>query len=148
MPGFTDNLKPGGKPGTYIVAIVAPIAHGKFNLVTDWVYKKPWFCKLLLRSLVYIKAVPAYLNRNVVQRLPIFEKFDYYLANFASLDHVSDPAMKKAILVEFDEAGKILQSWHSTSQSGVAHIAEGYKHGDHIYLGSFRNTYFGRIAYK
>ena len=147
MPGFTDNIKPSGKPGTYIVAIVSPIKKEKFSLLADFVYQKPWICKLLLRGLYSVKFAARYLNDNVVQ-MPILQRLDYYLADFSSLDPVADPEMKRAILVEFDESGKILKSWHSSLKSGVAHMAEGFKHGDHIYLGSFRNKYFGRIPYQ
>ena len=147
MPGFTDNIKPSGRPGTYITAIVVPINKDKRHVLVDGFYRYPSVCKLITRSLYLIKSAAKYLNENV-QRLVILDKVEYYLANFVSLDPVTDPGSKKAILVEFDEAGKVLESWHSTTESGVGHIAEGYKHGDYIYLGSFRNHYFGRVPYK
>ena len=116
---------------------------GKFDAIIDGLYKQPILRRTMARIFGGVQWAFAFANQ--VFPNEYFAMGEYYAANAETF---SDSVPKYGLIVEYDQNGKIVQSWHSPSgkyssfSEAFLNESDGY-----LYLGSYVNPYVGRLKY-
>ena len=140
VPGFPDNVNQNGKGG-FLVGVVTPMPMEHFDLLADLAGPRPWLCRYLLRLLFNTKRIIGWINENAIGNA-FLEELYYKLANFETFMG----KYKYGLVVEYDEQGRVLQSWHNQDGSRAGY-AEAMLYDNYVYLGSPWNQYVARVHY-
>ncbi|XP_042909345.1 adipocyte plasma membrane-associated protein [Parasteatoda tepidariorum] len=137
FPGEPDNISR-NKRGTYWVALAGARSLEKPSL-GDNLAGKP----LVRRAILYIHKVLTAPIANLMQYLPYdWAKDTAFELGTARI--IADHIVDSGAVVEFDDNGKIIKFIHSPTGK-VSHLSEALEHNGHLYLGSWRNHYIGKL---
>lgn len=137
LPGLPDGIRPTGKRGFFITLIVPRDAGTP--VVSDSLAPLPYIRQLISRALSGIKLFaqqlynlyPCNQGLKIIQMIGHFEMLVPFLPT-------------RATVLEVDENGKVLQSYHSID-GPVRSLSDVEIYQGHLYLGSPYNTYLGRV---
>ncbi|KAG8192903.1 hypothetical protein JTE90_025612 [Oedothorax gibbosus] len=137
LPGEPDNICR-GKQGTYWISFATGRSHENPTLL-DRLSDKPFWRKLLLH-VHRLATAPI----SIVLNLLPYKQAKEVGFELQTLRIAADYVLSYGLILEFDDQGKILRSFHSPSGK-VSLISEVLEHNGHLYLGSWRNHYVGKL---
>lgn len=71
--------------------------------------------------------------------------FFFLFFQLLSQETVAKFVPKYSLVVELSETGSYKRSFHDPNGVTVAYVSEAHEHNGHLYLGSFRSPYIGRL---
>ncbi|KAM7284485.1 adipocyte plasma membrane-associated protein [Ixodes scapularis] len=137
LPGEPDNIRP-SKSGGYWVAFATGRGNDSTN-ICDLVARYPLVKKATMRFVYLLGVAVKYAARFYPS--PALKDLGAQLENGWVL-YGSFP--KYGLVVELDVGGRIVRSLHSP-QPKIHMLSEVLEHEGHLYLGSYRNPYLGRV---
>ncbi|CAN8031800.1 unnamed protein product [Ixodes persulcatus] len=137
LPGEPDNIRP-SKRGGYWVAFATGRGNDSTN-ICDLVARYPLVKKATIRFVYLLGAAANYAARFYPS--PALKDLGAQLENGWVL-YGSYP--KYGLVVELDTGGRIVRSLHSP-QHKIHMLSEVLEHEGHLYLGSYRNPFLGRV---
>ncbi|XP_055945476.1 adipocyte plasma membrane-associated protein-like isoform X2 [Argiope bruennichi] len=136
LPGEPDNLKR-SKNGYWVT--VATARSQENPTLLDRFSDKPFWRALLLHihrlTTLPISTVLKFVPDKRAKEIG-FELLTGRL--------IADYLLDYGLVLEFDDKGNILRSFHSPSGK-ITHLSEAFEHNGYLYLGSWRNKYLGRL---
>lgn len=137
VPGEPDNISRSNR-GTYWVPVLNARTMDSMTIY-DKLADKP----LVRKAIIFAHKIIATPISIVMTLLP-YDWSKEFAFELQSGRIVADYLPSYGMILEFNENGKILRSYHSPS-GAVTHISEILEHNGYLYLGSWRNRYLGRL---
>lgn len=137
LPGEPDNIRP-SRRGGYWVAFAAGHANDSTNIY-DLVAPLPLVKKATMRFVYLLGAAVKYAAQYYPS--PALKDLGAQLENGWVL-YGTFP--KYGLVAELDAGGRIVRTLHSPNHK-IYMVSEALEHEGHLYLGSYRNPFLGRV---
>ncbi|XP_035223069.1 adipocyte plasma membrane-associated protein-like isoform X2 [Stegodyphus dumicola] len=137
LPGEPDNIRTSSR-GTYWVGFTS--ARNFTNpLFMD--YMNPYPTVKIIWARLHHAFGTLLVSLAEMASYPVLKEVAY---KFKRGDYVLPLLRRHGLVIEFDENGKILRSFHSPDGK-ISDLSEVKEHDGYLYLGSFINDYLGRL---
>ncbi|GIX98076.1 adipocyte plasma membrane-associated protein [Caerostris extrusa] len=137
LPGEPDNIKR-SKNGNYWISVATGRTLDNPSIL-DRISDKPFWRSLFLH-IHKLSTLPICSIMRLIPHKKVKE-IGFELQNARI---IADVAINYGLVIEFDDSGKIIRSFHSPTGK-VSHLSEAFEHNGYLYLGSWRNKYIGRL---
>ncbi|GIY27421.1 adipocyte plasma membrane-associated protein [Caerostris darwini] len=137
LPGEPDNIKR-SKNGNYWISVATGRTLDNPSIL-DRISDKPFWRSLFL----HIHKLSTLPICSIMQLIP-HKKVKEIGFELQNARIIADVAINYGLVIEFDDSGKIIRSFHSPTGK-VSHLSEAFEHNGYLYLGSWRNKYIGRL---